>query len=252
MTIGESDKDKLRQYLTYTVSLQRVMETVLQTERTLQAYQQHNGFKVFARKYVQIINLIGMDIKLPQILDSYDVDNIPGPGHMLPYQRVEIFESVYANLSILRAFLETKIGTVDDEILVLRDFIQSRLRSAVFAVPGKELDVQNVIEQLLIGRGMQKGQDYDREVGRVKISAKEAVPDFIMTRLSLAIEVKLVKSGERVKKVVDEISADIASYSKKYRRLLFLIYDLGFIRDEIEFRQDLDNANNISVLVIKH
>ena len=97
-----------------------------------------------------------------------------------------------------------------------------------------------------------RGKDYDREVGRVKFSAKEVVPDFIVFKLSLAIEVKFVKNAERSKKIVDEISADIASYKKSYLQLFFLIYDLGFIRDEVEFRHDLESAPNVSVIIIKH
>ena len=99
---------------------------------------------------------------------------------------------------------------------------------------------------------MRKGQDYDREVGRVKYSSKEVVPDFIVPKLSLAIEVKLIKTAQRVRSVVDEINADIVSYSKKYAQLLFLVYDLGCIRDEMEFRQDLESATSVSVVVVKH
>ena len=67
---------------------------------------------------------------------------------------------------------------------------------------------------------LQKGQDYDREVGRVKVSTKEVVPDFILLKLSLALEVKLIKTSTRVREVVDEINADIAAYSKVYRTIL--------------------------------
>ena len=212
----------------------------------------HGGYKQFARKYVQVVDLVRREIKLPSIIDWYYIDKIPGPNDSLAGQQKEIFENVYANLSLLQSFLETKIGIVDDEIIGFRDFLQARLRSAMFKVPEREVDVQDTIEQLMIGRGMQKGADYDREVGRVKYSAKEAVPDFIVNRLSLAIEVKLVKSAERIKRLIDEISADIASYSKAYRQLLFVIYDLGYIQDEVEFRQDLESASNVSVIVVKH
>jgi hypothetical protein len=44
---------------------------------------------------------------------------------------------------------------------------------------------------LLIGRGFTKGIDYDRETGRVKVSIKEVVPDFVFPKLGLALEVKL-------------------------------------------------------------
>ena len=50
---------------------------------------------------------------------------------------------------------------------------------------------------------------------------------------------------------MDEINADIAAYSKAYRSLLFLVYDLGFIRDEIEFRKDLERTTNVSVIIVK-
>lgn len=104
----------------------------------------------------------------------------------------------------------------------------------------------------MIGRGLLKGQDYDREVGRVKMSVKELVPAFILLRLSLALEVKLVNSQARVKDVVDEINADIAAYSKQYRNLFFLVYDTGHVRDESEFRHDLEQTRNVSVLIVKH
>jgi hypothetical protein len=77
------------------------------------------------------------------------------------------------------------------------------------------------------------------------VSAKEAVPDFIMMKLGLAIEVKLVTRPGRAKEV-------IAAYSKAYRTLLFIVYDTGHIRDETEFRSDLERATNVSVIVVKH
>ena len=246
----ELEKNRLRGYLKLLVSLQRAMETMLQAEGS-DNMRKYGGYKQFARKYMQVVEFIGRE-KLPPIVDFYALEKIPGGGDTLSSQQKEIFESVYANLSLLRGFFETEIGIVDDEILALRDFLQSRLRSAIFNIPENEKTVQDTIEQLLIGRGLQKGQDYDREVGRVKISTKEAVPDFILLNLSLAVEVKFVKNAERAKKIVDEISADIASYTTVYRQLLFLVYDLGHIRDEIEFRHDLEKASNVSVVVIKH
>ena len=105
---------------------------------------------------------------------------------------------------------------------------------------------------MLIGRGMIKGQDYDREVGRVKVSSKEVIPDFIFPRMSLALEVKIIKTAARVRETVDEINADITAYSKAYRNLMFVVYDLGFIRDEMEFRQDLEDPMKSMVVVVKH
>ena len=111
--------------------------------------------------------------------------------------------------------------------------------------------MQNAVEQLLIGRGLQKGQDYDREVGRVKVSAKEVIPDFVLPPISTAIEVKIIKDASRVKTVIDEINADIGAYSSKYERIIFLVYDLGFIRDEVEFRQGLESPGNVALVIVK-
>ena len=51
---------------------------------------------------------------------------------------------------------------------------------------------------------------------------------------------------------VDEINADIQAYGKQYSQLLFLIYDIGTIRDEDEFKNDIDNADNIQLVIVKH
>ena len=63
---------------------------------------------------------------------------------------------------------------------------------------------------------------------------------------------KLIKTAGRVREVVDEINADIAAYSKGYRQIIFLVYNLGHVRDEVEFRHDLESAGNVDVLVVKH
>lgn len=40
------------------------------------------------------------------------------------------------------------------------------LRTVIFDKPQKEIEVQNAIEALLLGRGLNKGIDYDRESGK--------------------------------------------------------------------------------------
>lgn len=249
--MNEVNKDILREYLHWTIALQRSMEVALRGEDPANVWK-HGGYKQFARKYNQIVEEIASKMTLPPILDRYDIAKIPGGANTLAFEQKEIFESVHANVSLLKSFLENKIGVIEDETAAIRDFFQAKLRTAIFRTPESEREVQDAVEQLLIGRGLQKGQEYDREVGRVKVSSKEAVPDFILHRLSLAIELKLTKSTGRIREVVDEINADIAAYSKRYRSLLFIVYDLGYIRDEIEFRHDLEVAGNVAVIVVKH
>ena len=105
---------------------------------------------------------------------------------------------------------------------------------------------------LLIGRGLQKGPDYDREKGRVKVSSKEVIPDFHFPPLRAALEVKFVDQTRKRSEVIDEINADTLAYMKVYDHVLFVVYDLGIIRDEIEFRSDLEATPGVTVVVVKH
>ena len=252
MKTDHATKERLRKYVRWIDALLRSMEVSLQNEDPASVWK-YGGYKQFARKYNQILEEIFSGLHLvPSIVDAFDLEKMPGINHTLAAQQKEYFEAVHANASVLKAYLEGKLGVVEDETLALRDFIQARLRSAMFRIPEKEREVQDALEQLLIGRGLLKGQDYDREVGRVKMSVKELVPDFILLRLGLALEVKLINSQARVKELVDEINADIAAYSKQYRSIFFLVYDTGYIRDESEFRRDLEHNREVSVIVVKH
>ena len=74
---------------------------------------------------------------------------------------------------------------------------------------------------------------------------------FIIPKLKLCIEVKLLRDGKK-SKIIEEINADITAYSKQYERQLFIVYDLGCIQNEEEFRRDIESMGNIKVLIIKH
>ena len=128
------------------------------------------------------------------------------------------------------------------------------MRQAVFDQPETERQIQEVVEQLLIGRGFVRGVDYEREKGRVKVSIKEAIPDFIVWRLGgLAIEVKLCRDKNSAKNIIDEVNADIQAYGKKYQAMLFIIYDIGAIQNEVEYKQGIEAVEkNIHVVIVKH
>jgi hypothetical protein len=217
-----------------------------------ESHWKYAGYKTYMTSYNALLLAVAAKVQLPDFLFSYDLKRVPGLGDTIGLQQKEFFGGVHANLSVLCAFLESKLDLKADEVTNLRNFFQSNLRKALFAVPDREKEVQDAVEALLIGRNYQKGVDYDRETGRVKVSIKEVIPDFIFPRLGLAIEVKLSKTREKSKEIVDEINADIQSYGKGYSFVLFLVYDLGTIRDEDEFKQDLQATDGVSVIVVKH
>jgi len=210
------------------------------------------GYKHFADRYNGLVKTFVEVTGSTNPFYMFDTSKMRDPGDVVWLSQKQIFDMIRTELSLLIAYMEDTLGVKEDEILNLRNFLQANLRRAIFDQPEREAQVQDVVEQILIGRGLEKGLDYDREVGRVKVSIKEVVPDFIFPRLSLVLEVKLLKDSNQRGRLIDEINADISSYAKQYSHILFLIYDLGVIRDEREFRSGLEAADAVGVLVVKH
>jgi len=247
------EKDKgLRKYLSYTKAVMDAMEMSIRGQE--QNIWRFSSYREYIIKYNNLISdIIGTPHNLNiSGLDYYNIEKIPHNTDTIAMQQKQFFDAVYTNLSILRSYIENELDLKKDETLSLKDFFQANLRRAVIRTPQNETNIQDVIEQLLIGRGLTKGIDYDRETGRVKVSIKEVVPDFVIHRLNMALEIKFSKDRDRSKSIVDEINADIKAYSKKYARQLYIVYDMGSIRDENEFKNDLDNAEDVSVIVVKH
>jgi hypothetical protein len=211
---------KLEELLMFSNALLDSMEQSVKSSPESNVWK-HSSYKTYLRKYNQLVDEVIKVTEGTALLDYYNLDNIPSMGNTIAIQQKNYFDSVHANLKILKAFLENKIGLKEDKILQTKDFLGANLRRATFRPPEKEVEVQDTIEQLLIGKGMEKGVDYDREVGRVKVSIKEVIPDFIFQKIGLALEVKLSKSTTKSKAIVDEINADIMSYSKEYSSILF-------------------------------
>ena len=111
---------------------------------------------------------------------TFNVDGMQSWADTLWPTQKRILEQVLISARILLSSLEGSIDFADDEFDNLENFLKLRIRSAVFQKPAKEIEVQNVIETLLLGRGLAKGTDYDRESGKFEFSGKEYIPDFIM------------------------------------------------------------------------
>lgn len=212
----------------------------------------YTSYKTFLRKYSDLRTLAVPFLADASLLDAFDLSKVKNSGDTVWPVQKEMFDLAHSNTALLKSLLEAEIGYAEDETHKLKDFIQGNLRRAIFAIPEKEVEIQNAIEALIVGRGMEKGTDYDRETGRVKTSGKESIPDFIFANLNLCLEVKLAKTADKLRGIVDEINADIRAYASVYDRQLYVIYDMGTIRDEAEFKRGLEDAPGVSVLVIKH
>jgi len=127
-------------------------------------------------------------------------------------------------------------------------YIDNTLRAFFQSPPGSEHEVQNELEKLLIARNY----EYEKESPSFDFSGKKYKPDFVFESRKTVLEVKLCNSGQKSKKIVDEIGADIAAYMTRFKHLVFVIYDLGFIRNPTKFKGDIERiCPNVVVLIVQ-
>ena len=208
-------------------SLCRTIEDIL-NDTTVNESVRYNPYKSMAHIYNALVEKAKSLLQIETIIGTFDIHNMPGINNTTWEEQRNLLVEVLLSGKMLLSSLECNLDYVDDEVDNLVLFIQSRLRSAIFQKPEKEIEIQNAIETLLLGRGLSKGIDYDRETGKFEFSGKEYIPDFVISKLSLCIEVKLLRAAKR-SKVIEEISADITAYKKEYPRQLYVVYDLGEI-----------------------
>jgi hypothetical protein len=156
-------------------------------------------------------------------------------------------EQAAVRLNSLASYLKAKLGTKEKEHEQIIDLISANLRASLYEDPKNEREVQDVLEIIFRVRTL----DYRREKDTVPYSTKRYIPDFTFNRIGLAVEVKLCKDRNREKEMIDEINGDIIGYAGRYDRSLFVIYDLGFIRDTAQFSADIEKNSNVHVLIIK-
>jgi hypothetical protein len=126
--------------------------------------------------------------------------------------------------------------------------LATRLRKSIHKKPTEEKEVQNAFEALLIGADV----EYSREAERVEYSSKTYVPDFTFKKLDLALEIKLCHRDGQEAEIIAEINDDILAYKTKYGNIIFLVYDLGLIRDVERFASSLEEHAQVIVRVVKH
>lgn len=204
------------------------------------------------RKYNELVAYTSKHMSFEAPVDVYDLSKVPSAMDTVAVQQRTFFDEVYTNLSILKSFVEAHGGAAQAEAENILNFLKANLRRAMFSAPTVERGVQDVTESLLVGKGLQKGIDYDRETGRVKHAGKESVPDFIFPKENMALELKLSNREGKLATIVDEINADIVAYATSYERVWFLVYDLGFIRDEAEIVNGLEISENVKCAIVKH
>jgi len=137
------------------------------------------------------------------------------------------------------------------DILKIISLIDAKLRKFIRNKPEKEKEVQDALENLFIGADLDN--EFTREKDTIVYSSKSYIPDFVFNKISTVIEVKLCTSATKEKEIISEINDDIVAYKTKYANLIFVVYDLGIIRDQDRFRNSLEESHeHVIVKVIKH
>ena len=113
--------------------------------------------------------------------------------------------------------------------------------------PRSESEVQHYIDVILCAAGYA----FQKEGPTFVFSLKGYRPDYSSDLENLAIEVKLCKGVQDVRRVVEEMSADVLPYLKRFASVLFIVFDLGGVYDVDRFRSDFETSPKIRVLVIK-
>lgn len=229
--------------------LEKTIEQILSNNS--QEHTRYSSFKHMALFYNDLASQAKNVLKMGNYY-IINTDDMGHSGNTLWSIQKEIMESVLLSTRMLITTLESNIDFVSEEIDNVENFIKTKLRSVIFDIPTKEKEVQNGIETLFVGKGFCKGIDYDRETGKFNYSGREYIPDFILPKLRMCIEAKLLKETSKKSKVIEEINADITAYSKVYDNLLFVVYDIGIIRDEVEFCRDIESNDGVKIVIVKH
>jgi hypothetical protein len=160
-------------------------------------------------------------------------------GALDKLQRADEMDSVY----------EGKDTPIESSLIVrVINLAEFKLRKVVRNTPEAERDIQDSFENLLVGADI----PYSREAEKIEYSSKTYIPDFVIGRIDLAIDMKLCGREGREKEIISEINDDILAYQTAHSNLLFVVYDVGFIRDVDRFVGSFQEHERVIVRVVKH
>lgn len=134
------------------------------------------------------------------------------------------------------------------EIVRIVSIIENSLRKAVRNKPTKEREIQDALEVLFIGASL----EFTREKEHILYSSKTYIPDFVFKKIETVVEVKFCDKADDEKALIAQINDDILAYQTKYPNLIFVVYDIGIIRNIDEFKESFEKQNSVIVKIIKH
>jgi hypothetical protein len=208
-----------------------------------------NGYFPCIEEYNRLAKLVveQFGAEASQLFQPIDLKTIY-PSNIPPIMWGNYAELATTRLTSLATYLQSKIGSPDRQILALLDLIKAMLRPSIYEEPKQEKDIQDTLEIIFRARGI----DFRRGKISIEYSSKRFIPDFTFEPFNLALEVKFCDSVKKEKIIIDEMNADIPAYQTRYRWIIFLVYDLGFIRDEYLFKSSFERNSYVNIHIQKH
>jgi len=133
------------------------------------------------------------------------------------------------------------------DLIKIISLIDNKLRKIIREIPTKERTIQDAFENLLISTDIL----YERENPSIEYSSKKYIPDFSFSQLDLIVEIKLCTKTTSEKSLISQINDDILAYQTKFGNLIFVVYDLGQIRDINKFSHSFENNDKVIIKVVK-
>lgn len=140
----------------------------------------------------------------------------------------------------------TSISPSTNNFIKILKLGETKLRKLIRTEPKLEKEIQDKYEDLLTGADI----SYSREYPHIEYSSKQYIPDFSFAEFDLVVELKLCKGDEKT--LIKELNDDIVAYKTKFTNIVFIIYDLGSIRDIDKFKSSFEKQENVFVQIIKH
>lgn len=127
------------------------------------------------------------------------------------------------------------------------DLLERRLPGAFRGRPEEEGHLRDGFETLLAGSGIA----YERAGDAVAALSGKGAQDFAFPDLQASVRMKLCHRPGREKEIAAEIEVEIAAGRARYPRMVFAVYDLGFIQNADAFTMTFDGHQGVRVVVMK-
>lgn|GEM_PF-1872195 len=210
------------------------------------------SYPVYVHEYnrlaVQTLHQFGQQPSMP--LHVITLRKAVNPHDALPIEWRLFLETASLELNKLVVYLESRLEPqqrlINQSIEELKIHINNNLRASFHTDPQNETEVQDELETILRAGGF----DLVRHKVSIPVGAKVYKPDFTLKSMDLALEVKFCNESRNISEMIDEMNADIIGYQSDFANTLFVVYDMGIIRDVNEFIAGFE-IPHVQVLIVK-